>query len=54
MRDVKFTDNQLITQHMIQMWFKFFGNNSYVALQKRTWILFSEIFGNYSVKYQGY
>ena len=31
---------------MVQMWFKLSGINFHVAGTKRTWILFSEIFGN--------
>ena len=31
MQNVKFIDNQWVTQYVVQMWFKFFGNNFHVA-----------------------
>ena len=31
MQNVKFIDNQLVTRRVVQMWFKFFGNNFHVA-----------------------
>ena len=31
MQNVKFIDNQWVTRHVVQMWFKFFGNNFHVA-----------------------
>ena len=31
MQNVKFIDNQWVTRYVVQMWFKFFGNNFHVA-----------------------
>lgn len=31
MQNIKFIDNQLVTWHVVQMWFKFFGNNFHVV-----------------------
>ena len=31
MQNIKFIDNQLVTWNVVQMWFKFFGNNFHVA-----------------------
>jgi hypothetical protein len=31
MQNIKFIDNQWVTRYVVQMWFKFFGNNFHVA-----------------------
>ena len=31
MQNIKFIDNQLVTWNVVQMWFKFSGNNFHVA-----------------------
>ena len=54
MQNIEFIDNQLVTWCMVQMWFKLSGINFHVAGTKRTWILFSEILGNNSVKFRKY
>ena len=38
MQNVKFIDNQWVTRYVVQMWFKFFGNNFHVAGTKTDFV----------------